>query len=325
MKGALEIYLKENIDENISIQLWHGKKKLPLFLLEFYDFFQAEIVGQRCILIEILQVAPGIDVIKKHMKVINKTVDEQLVFVYKSISRFRRKSLIENRIPFVVEDGQMYLPFWGLDLKKTEDKQVKDVITFSSSTQLAFLYILYNGDMNICAKELAVALNTSNMTASRSLNDLYDVRLLTYEISGKTRRSKKYIKINDPAYYREGSGYLKNPVMKTVYTGQKIMDVNTAGLEALSMISMMNPPKNPVIAISKERLKRIEFDLVKDRDRIADENLTEIEVWRYDPTLLSKEKQVDLVSLALSLKEIKDERVEQELEERLKGETWYTG
>ena len=62
---------------------------------------------------------------------------------------------------------------------------------------------------------------------------------------------------------------------------------------------------------------------MKDRDRIADEKLTEIEVWRYNPTLLSKEKYVDIASLALSLKEMNDERVELALKERLKGETWY--
>jgi len=325
LKGALEMYLKESIDENISIQPWDGKKKLPLFLLELYDFYQAEILGQHCILIEILHEAPGIDVIKKHMKAINKTVDEHLVFLYKSISWFRRKSLIEHRVPFVVEDGQMYLPFLGLDLKKNVDEPVKKVATFSSSTQLAFLYLLYNGDMTIYATELAAVLNTSNMTASRILNDLYDVGLLTYEIGGKTARSKIYKRIGDPDYYREGSRYLKNPVRKTVYTEKTVEDVLVAGLEALSMISMINPPQNPVRAISKERLNEIEPYLVKDKDRIADEKLTEIEVWRYNPTLLSKEKCVDLTSLALSLKEINDERVEQALEERLKGETWYMG
>lgn len=325
MKGALEIYLKENIDENISIQFWEGKKKLSLFLLKQYDFYQAEILGQHCILIEILQESPGIDIIKKHMKVINKTVDDQLVFMYKSISRFRRKSLIENRVPFVVEDGQMYLPFFGLDLKNTREKQVERLTTFPASTQLVFLYLLYNKDMNICATELAEVLNMSYMACSRSLNELYGVGLLTYEIGGKTGRSKKYKKICAPLYYSEGIRYLKNPVMKTVFTGEKIENILVAGLEALSMMSMINPPQNPVRAISKERLKNIEPYIVKDRDQIVDKKLTEIQVWHYNPMLLSKEKQVDIASLALSLKEINDERVEQALEERLKGETWYTG
>lgn len=325
LKYTLEIYLKENIDENITIQPWDGKKKIPLFLLEIYNFYETKILGQHCIIIEILQEAPGIDTIKKHIKVINRTVEQNLVFYYKSISWFRRKSLIQNRVPFVVEDGQMYLPFLGLDLKNILYKQEKKITMFSSSTQLAFLYLLYNGNRTINATELAAVLNTSKMTASRSLNDLYNFGLLTYVICGETKRSKEYKRIGDPEYYNEGSRYLKNPVLKTVYTWKKIENSLVAGLEALSLISMMNPPRNPVIAISKERLSEIEPYLLKDRDRIIDEKLTEIEVWNYDPRILSKENYVDLASLALSLKGINDERIEQALEERLKGEKWYMG
>src|SRR5665648_1304812 len=134
-----------------------------------------------------------------------------------------------------------------------------------------------------------------------------------------------YKKLNAPRFYRKGSKYLRNPVMQTVYTSQKMMEALTAGLEALSLISMMNPPKNSVVAIDKEGFKKNEHYMIKDKDRIADEKLTEMEVWRYNPILLSYQGKVDIVSLALSLKELNDERVEQALEERLKGESWYTG
>jgi len=322
---AIGRYLRENIDDNIKIRKWDVEKKLPPFLLVEYDFYETKIMGQHCMLLEILQEAPGIETLKKHLKVINKTVDAQIVFVYKSISRFRRKSLIENRIPFVVEDGQMYLPFLGLDLKNMKENQVKKVTTFSSSTQLAFLYLLYNEMIYISAVELATALNTSMMTASRILNDLYDTGLLTFEIGGKTGRSKMYKKIDAPLFYGKGSKYLRNPVMQTVYTSQKMMEAPIAGLEALSLISMMNPPKNSAVAIDKEGFKKNEHYIIKDKDRIADEKLTEVEVWRYNPKLLSNQGKVDIVSLALSLKELNDERVEQALEEKLKGESWYTG
>jgi hypothetical protein len=42
-----------------------------------------------------------------------------------------------------------------------------------------------------------------------------------------------------------------------------------------------------------------------------------VEMWRYDPRKLSKEKMVDGLSLALSLKEDADERVEEAVEEML--------
>lgn len=42
-----------------------------------------------------------------------------------------------------------------------------------------------------------------------------------------------------------------------------------------------------------------------------------IEMWRYDPRKLSREKMVDELSLALSLREDADERVEEAVEEML--------
>jgi hypothetical protein len=40
--------------------------------------------------------------------------------------------------------------------------------------------------------------------------------------------------------------------------------------------------------------------------------------------LFSKQSHVDLLSLFASLKEEKDERIEQALEEVLRAESWYT-
>ena len=325
LNNILENYLKKNIDKSIHIQPWGGKQKLPMFLLEIYDFYQTVLLGQHCILIMLLNESPGINVIKKHILVINKTTDENLVFLYKSISLFRRKSLIEHRIPFVVENGQMYLPFLGMDLRMIIDIPAKGIDTFSSSTQMTFLYFLYHKGLRINATKLADILQVSNMTASRILTDLYTTGLLTYEISGKTGRSKVYKRIGDTDYYLLGSRYLKNPIQRTIYIDRMVSDLLVAGLEALSMVSMLNPPKNSIRAISKKRLNEVNQYLVQDRDRIADEKHVELQVWNYDPLFLSNEPYVDHLSLALTLKEIPDERVVQAMEKRLKDEKWYTG
>lgn len=325
MKDSLEVYLKDNISVNVSINSWNGKEWLPLFLTERYAFYQMNLLGESCLLIEILREAPGIDDMRKHMKAIRKNFEGSLVFLFKSISLFRRKSLIEHRIPFIVENGQMYLPFLGIDLKKATKEQVNQIEKFASSTQLVFLYFLYQKNLRINATELVMVLNVSAMTASRILNDLYTLGLLTYEISGKTGRSKEYQRIDDPEYYRRGSKYLKNPVIKVVYMEKIPDDYPVAGLEALSKITMINPPKRRVRAATRQKLKKVEERIVRNRDQVADRDLTELQIWDYDPDFLAKDKLVDLVSLSVSLGEMKDDRVEKAIEERLKDERWYTG
>lgn len=325
MKEVVEVYLKEHIDTNITIKKWNERECLPIFLSELYTFYKMNILGKYCLLIEVNNEIPGIEDLKKHVKTISKSLDDNLVLLFKSISSFRRKTLIENRIPFIVENGQMYLPFLGMELKKTMDENTKIIEKFSSTTQLVFLYFLYNKDLLINTTQLAEILNTSTMTASRALNDIYSLGLLTYEISGKTGRSKRYKRIDDTCYYDRGSKYLKNPVSKVEYVDNNIAhDFPVAGLEALSMQSMLNPPKKRVRAISKQKAKNIKQHIVINRDKISDMDLIELQVWNYEPKFLAKDGVVDLVSLVMSVCETNDERVQIAIEERLKCEIWYT-
>ena len=324
MKNVLEGYLKGNIDEKISIQPWNSKARLPIFILEIYTFYKMNILDKHCLLLEVVDEVPGIEDLRKHINTINKIVDENLVFLFKSISSFRRNTLIENRIPFIVENGQMFLPFLGMDLKMAKEKTSKKIEKFSSSTQVVFLYFLYNKDLMINATELALILNSSIMTASRALVDLYSLGLLNYEIDGITGRSKRYKRIDNTDYYSRGSKYLKNPVSRVVYVDNIANDFPVAGLEALSIQSMLNPPKRSVRAISKQKAKDIKQHIVLSRDKIADMNLIELQIWDYKPELLATSNIVDLVSLVMSISGSNDDRVEMAIEKKLKGEAWFT-
>lgn len=318
-----ELYLKENIDEQITIKPWIKKNNFPIFLRDAYNFYGVTILGTRCILIEAVDEMPNIDQLKKHIKQIKNLTDRQIVLFYKDITRYRRKSLIENRIAFVIEDGQMYLPFLGLDLKKVKE-HVEEAKGFTAPAQIAYLYFLYHKEEVVNTTDFAKKLGFNKMTASRALNDLYHANLITYEIGGMTGRSKEYKRIKDPDYFLRGRNYLKTPVRKIIYTKTRPLDALTAGMEALSELSMINPPGHPIMAIDRNKLNNEQVEVVNNKDLIKDTKLVELELWDYDPGLFSNNGHVDLLSLYASLKEETDERVRQALEEVLRGEPWYT-
>lgn len=80
-----------------------------------------------------------------------------------------------------------------------------------------------------------------------------------------------------------------------------------------------------IVAIEKNRVDENQIEIVKNK-RLQNKKLVEIELWDYDPRLFSnKEEQMSTYSLyATSLKDETDERVEQALEDVLRGELWYT-
>jgi predicted protein tyrosine phosphatase len=320
----VELYLRENIDHLIRIQPWVHKSVLPVFLRNNYNFYEATILATPCILLEAADEMPGLEKLQKHVKQIETLTKRQIVLLYKKISRYRRKSLIENRIPFVIADGQMYLPFLALDLKKGQETAGKTVKRFTSSAQLAFLYFLYHKEEVVNMTRFAQKMGFTRMKASRALNDLYSANLITCEIGGKTGRSKEYQRIPDPDYFVKGRGYLKSPVKKIVYSMTKPVDALSAGLDALASLSMLNPPEHRVVAMAREKFFQQKIEIIKNKDLIKDAKLVELQLWDYDPRFFADGNHVDLLSLYASLTEENDERVEQALFEVLRGEKWYT-
>lgn len=321
---AIEPYLKNNIDDQIKIKKWKDAHKIPIFLRSIYNFHTMKILGIDCILLEIIGQAPSIDLIKKHINRIEKITDKQIVLYYKAITRYRKKSLIEENISFVIEDGQMFLPFLGLHLKNKDSYEEKEIKTFTPSAQITYLYFLYKKEMIVNATEFSKIFGWNLMTASRALNELYNAKLLTYVVGGQTGRSKEYRRIADPDYFKKGSVFLSSPIKKIVYVKKPPKESYIAGLEALSKLSMINPPNCKVRAINDGYLNDKDLEIIKNTDIIKDENLVELQVWSYDPKLFIKNNIVDIASLYLTLKEENDERIEQALEEALRDQTWYT-
>ena len=70
---------------------------LPVFIRNTYGFYLMRILDTPCLLTEIMDEAPGVDVIKKHIKRIEEITKLNVVFYYKDITRYRRKSLIKNQ------------------------------------------------------------------------------------------------------------------------------------------------------------------------------------------------------------------------------------
>lgn len=86
-----------------------------------------------------------------------------------------------------------------------------------------------------------------------------------------------------------------------------------SGYEALSFYSMISPPDLKYYATSEiSRWEALSTNHLYDQDGQA-----ALQLYRYDPRILSKNRYVDVLSLYLSLREDMDERIEEAREEML--------
>lgn len=327
----IEKYLKEILGDKVHIEEWDAKKYLPLSLCGEYYFYNGTILEQKCLLLKPKKEIKNIEQLKKHIFLIKKIGEYNVIFLLPKLSSFKRKSMIINGIPFILEDKQMFLPFIGLDLKINKEKKLIEKATvkfekFIPSTQLVYLYFLYNKEKDITLNMIVSDMKYSKMTASRAVNDLINRGLVTFDIVGETKRKKIYNCIDKKEYYCKGKGYLVTPLIKTLYMKNnfKILECPKAGEDALADGSMLNPPKVPVRAIGSKHVVEFENYILHDEEAIEKSDYIEVQVWSYNPELLQLNKQVDIISLKLTMDTVVDERVEMAFEERLGKEEWYT-
>jgi len=313
---AIERYIKDNLDVDAKVEPCSDISIFPMFLRNSFRFYIMTLLDVSCILLDPIQELPYISELQKQVSMVKTIQGREVVILFKGITPYKRRSLITKRIPFIVEGNQIFLPFLGMHLSKAYIENKTKPKSFTLSAQLTFLYFLYGKIEEINATQLALMLKMTIMTASRALNELYDADLLSYEVGGKTGKSKVYRKIQNPLFFKRGKEFLQSPVQKTIFVRKVPLNALVSGLEALAQVSMLNPPGQRVFAVGNRHL-------------IAEEDLDEmgmvLEIWKYPPELFSCGEQVDLASLYACLKDQKDERVEQALEEALRGESWYTG
>ena len=320
-----ENYVYEDLGIQVVTRKWFEEKRLPLFLRDLYSFFECEILG-----ISYLLVTPKSGEeqtpasVRKHLNLLLEKWDREIIYLHPSISTYNRKRLIEQKVSFVVPGNQMYLPCLGIDFREYIKKQrLSKTSKFSPSTQAVVLYALHNKiTSEVTPSSLAEELGYSPMTLTRAFDELETVGLAEVKMEGRERVLR--FNLDRGLLWQKAQKYLRSPVKKRIL----VQAINNqwpkamAGLTALSHYSMLAEPQIEVYALSTEQWKNLKLSGDFIEIRFPEAGSYEIEIWNYAPQLLAQRDIVDRLSLYLSLKNNKDERIESALDELLEGFEW---
>lgn len=314
-------YLEETLGIEISILPWKDQKKLPLFLVNAYTFFETSLLNNRCLIM-----VPKNDIdltphtIQKHWKQVIEKWNNPCVYISGTTSSYNRKRLIQYRIPFIIPNNQIYIPDFGYDLREHFKQQRVHKEFFSPATQAVVIStLLREKNERLIPSELAVILGYSPMTMTRAFNELEAAGIGKLIKKGKERWW--VFEDTKRGLWEQTNNMLRSPVksrepMKS-WPISKMMQMPLAGVSALAEMTMINSPLLPIYAIGIEDYLRINIPKGFYRLFHIDEADFELETWNYNPTLFSKDGKVDPFSLYLSLRETTDERIEIALEELL--------
>jgi len=317
-------YVGDTLGVEVAPVPWRGRDRLPPILKERYRFAAFRLLETDCVLmLDSDEGEPSPATVRKHMDLVRQKSDAVIVYVRPQVAAYNRRRLIERTVPFIVPGPQMYLPMLGLALREHFRRARVKPQMLGPAPQVVVLHalVLEGGDP-LTPVELARRLGYSAMTMTRAFDALEVVQLGETSRHGRERCLR--LGIDRRELWKKAEPLLRSPVTKRLFIRRVALGSRAmlAGAAALARYSMLAPPAHPILAMGRGDWKAVRTRLKIVQVPEPDAETQEIEMWSYDPALLADGDRVDPLSLYLSLRDSRDERIESALEELTRAFPW---
>lgn len=306
----------EYLKRVLGIEVLYENKALehlPNFISTRYDSQRVSLNGQKAVFLYPRTELEQVETLKKHLERVKKSANCPVVLVPEQITVRQKEYLLREKIAFIVEGKQIYLPFMAVYLQERCAAEKNNRQEILPSAQMLLLHFIYEGAQELSTSQAAKDLALTPTSISRASKQLEEMGILKARKSGVQKIL--FSEDSPKELFHRAEKDLLNPVKRTVYVPEKKMEtiMLESGYSALAEYSMLNAPGVRCYASAKIS----QWNSCMTRDLQDSNSQVAIEMWRYDPQKLSKTKTVDELSLALSLREDADERVEEAVEEML--------
>ncbi len=228
-------------------------------------------------------------------------------FVFDTMPYYLRERLFEKNIYFIVSNKYV---FWPSLLINTVSKDAKSHASLTSSAQYLLLFHLQKSSLDgFTAQDIAECTPLQYTTITRAMKVLVEFSLCRIE-KDALRFNRIWFNASGASLYEMAQPYLVNPVKAVCFCDALPENHNMllAGVSALSRYTMLNDDETTTYAIDFPA-----FNSCKSEFRFLNpiEGKYRIEVWNYRP-IRSEKETVDKLSLALSMGDTDDPRIEKE-------------
>ena len=245
-----------------------------------------------------------------------------IVFLLPACPAYERQRLIDKDVYFVVSEKYIHLPMLLANERVRKTKQAK---TLTPVAQYLLLYHLQIGSIEgMAARDIEDKIPYSYASITLGLTCLEDLGLCKKVAEG-SKRKVIHFDMKGMNLWEQAQSFLVNPVEERIYCDGLLSDDSfpECGINALAHYTRLNPDPERTIMMSVKQLRNFKSSEALVRPNEFDGNII-IEAWKYPPVTAIgvKAEWVDKLSLAISLREDEDPRVEGEVERLINEIEW---
>ena len=245
-----------------------------------------------------------------------------IVFLLPACPAYERQRLIDKDVYFVVSEKYVHLPMLLANERVRKTKQAK---TLTPVAQYLLLYHLQIGSIEgMAARDIEDKIPYSYASITLGLTCLEDLGLCK-KVAEASKRKVIHFDMKGMNLWEQAQPFLVNPVEERIYCDGLLSDDSfpECGINALAHYTRLNPDPERTIMMSVKQLRNFKSSEALMRPNEFDGNII-IEAWKYPPVTAIgvKAEWVDKLSLAISLREDEDPRVEGEVERLINETEW---
>jgi len=306
-------YLGRMLHMNIKTDNTAKKYPLPNYILSRYTIGVMWIEGLKVFLLYPKTDLDSVNMIKKHIQKVQGMEQIPVALVLLRVTARQRQNLISAGIPFIVENKQCYLPFVGILLTEKCDAKTEPVEKLIPSAQMLLFYFIQKGKRELYANEAVDRLGVSAMTVTRAIRQLEQTGLINTYKQGVMKIITS--ECTGRELFEKAKPYLATPIKRKGFIPKERVssDLLAAGESALSAYSMLNPPLVSCYATSSATVwkEHMTDELIDAKQQV------ELQIWKYNPRVLTCQAVVDVLSLDMCFADAYDERIEESAQEMM--------
>lgn len=245
-----------------------------------------------------------------------------VVFLLDECPAYERQRLIDKEVYFVVSDKYAHLPMLVANERLRKTKLAKGLTPVAQ-----FLLLFHLQVENLegsAARDIQDKVPYSYASITLGITCLADLGICQKVADGSKRKVLHFHERGRQLWDKIQS-LLIDPVEQRVYCDEFLSEERfpVCGINALAHYTMLNPDSERMIMMNAKQLRELSSSGALVRPNEYDGDIL-IEAWKYPPVVMKggTPDWVDKLSLALSLRDDNDPRVEGEVERLIDEMVW---